>query len=46
MAAIHTRQPVILTREQCSAWLDLNADPRPLYEPAPAGALRIEPADG
>lgn len=45
MAAIHHRQPVILERGQWRTWLDLTADPAPLFAPGPPGTLRIEPAE-
>jgi putative SOS response-associated peptidase YedK len=42
MAPIHDRQPVILPRDRWRDWLDLQADPRPLYRPGPAGTLSAE----
>lgn len=46
MAAVHSRQPVILERSQWRAWLDLKADPTPLFAPGPPGTLRIVLAEG
>ncbi len=45
MAAYHTRQPVILPRERWLDWLDLTADPTPLFAAGRAGALRVERAE-
>jgi putative SOS response-associated peptidase YedK len=44
MAAYHDRQPVILPRERRMDWLDLAADPTPLFAPGPPGTLRVEVA--
>jgi putative SOS response-associated peptidase YedK len=45
MAPYHNRQPVILGRDQWTTWLDLRADPAPLFQARPAGSLRVEQAD-
>ena len=42
MAPYHDRQPVILARDAWLTWLDLAADPRPLYAPGPPGTLAVE----
>jgi putative SOS response-associated peptidase YedK len=42
MRPYHDRQPVILQREQWTCWLDLKADPSPLYAPGAAGTLNVE----
>jgi len=42
MAAYHNRQPVILPRDRWMDWLDLAADPTPLFAAGPAGTLRAE----
>lgn len=46
MAGLHHRQPVILERAQWRAWLDLKADPTPLFTPGPPGTLRVALAEG
>jgi putative SOS response-associated peptidase YedK len=48
MQPIHDRQPVIVPRGRWRGWLDLQADPKPLYVPGPPGTLRAEiaPAEG
>jgi putative SOS response-associated peptidase YedK len=43
VASYHDRQPVILPREAWTRWLDLSADPRPLFAAGPAGTLAVEP---
>ena len=42
MVPIHHRQPVILARDRWRDWLDLKADPTPLYQSGPSGTLRAE----
>ena len=40
----HDRQPVVVPRPLWAAWLDPQADPAPILQPSPAGALAVEPA--
>jgi putative SOS response-associated peptidase YedK len=48
MQPIHDRQPVIVPRGCWREWLDLRADPTPLYQPGAPGTLKAEiaPAEG
>jgi putative SOS response-associated peptidase YedK len=45
MAPYHSRQPVILPRDGWMRWLDLSADPTPLFAPGPSGTLSVAQAD-
>lgn len=45
-SAVHSRQPVVLAPEAWGRWLDLTADPHALLQAGPAGALRVERAEG
>lgn len=44
VAPYHHRQPVILEREDWARWLDVGADPAPLFEIPPGGRLTVEKA--
>jgi putative SOS response-associated peptidase YedK len=43
-APYHSRQPVVLEREGWAQWLDLTADPTPLFRAGPAGRICVEAA--
>jgi putative SOS response-associated peptidase YedK len=42
MSPYHHRQPVVLPCERWLSWLDLSADPAPLFVAGPPGTLRAE----
>lgn len=45
-APYHTRQPVILERDQWAPWLDLDADPSPILRAGAPGVISVEAAAG